>query len=183
MNTRSVSVRQAVAIAASAAVLMVATWVGSASAAVSRAASSPTDSAISSPPAVSICCPGYTSSGSGLTTSGQASVRGQGTAVRDTAIAKAVADATDQAEVAAKAAGITLGAIIDMQVSAPYFAPYPMEASAVGSGVVGKTGVGMAVPVGDPGYVSGGSAPGAPPFPTQVPVETFASVTITWSIA
>jgi hypothetical protein len=93
-----------------------------------------------------------------------------------------VADATDQAKAAATAAGVTLGAIIDMQVSAPYFA-YPMEASAVGSGTVASSGSGVEVPIGSAiGYASGGSAPGAPPIPTPYPIQTFASVTITWSI-
>lgn len=70
------------------------------------------------------CCGGGTGMVPGLTTSGQAIVDGKGQATRDTAIAEAVKDATTQANVAAEAAGIQLGAIIDMQVSAtPY---YPM---------------------------------------------------------
>jgi hypothetical protein len=81
------------------------------------------------------CCP---SSGTvpGLTTYGQAVVKERGQAARDAAIAEAVNDATDQAHAAADAAGITLGAIIDMQVSATpdYYAPLP-EANAGSTGI------------------------------------------------
>jgi hypothetical protein len=190
--SRSVTMRQTVGIAASAAVLVLAVWAGTASAAASGVGSpqavgftpgvktaATVDSAISSMPAMGICCPGSTSPG--LTASGQASVQGQGTAARDAAIAKAVADATDQAKSAAKAAGITLGAIIDMQVSAPYFA-YPMEGVAAGSGVASSGSAVEVPPSGGIGYATGGSSPGAPPIPTRIPVQTFASVTITWAI-
>ena len=190
--SRSVRMRQTLAIVASAAVLALSGWAGSASAAVSTAGSpeaaglssslnkaATVDSTISSMPAIGMCCPGSVSTG--LTASGQASVQGQGTAARDSAIAKAVADATDQAKSAAKAAGITLGAIIGMQVSAPYFA-YPMDGLATGSGVA-SSGPAMEIPAsGGIGYASAGSAPGAPPIPTRIPVQTFASVTITWAI-
>ena len=178
--SRSVTMRQAWGIAASAAVLVLAGWAGTASAAASRPESPQAGSTISSAPTISMCCPGYSSSG--LTTSGQASVRGQGTAARDAAITKAVADATDQAKTAANAAGITLGAIIDMQVSSPYFA-YPMGVSSSGSEAVASSGSGTAVPVGGAlGFPSSGSAPGAPMLPAPAQVQTFASVTITWSI-
>ncbi len=45
----------------------------------------------------------------GVTATGQAQLEGQGDEVRDAAIAQAVADARDQADAAALAAGITLG--------------------------------------------------------------------------
>jgi hypothetical protein len=99
------------------------------------------------------CC----SSAPGVTSTGQATVHGQGPAARNQAIARAVADATAQAQSAASAAHITLGAIVDMQVSAPPNV-YPV---AMGS-------------------ASGGTDPSGP---TPVPAETFASVTITWAIA
>ncbi|HET7929761.1 MAG TPA: SIMPL domain-containing protein, partial [Actinomycetota bacterium] len=62
----------------------------------------------------------------GLTVMGQATINDQGSAARDAAIAEAVADATDQARAAADAAGIQLGAVLDLQVSA-MAAVYPME--------------------------------------------------------
>jgi hypothetical protein len=99
------------------------------------------------------CCPSLP----GVTATGQASVHGQGSTARDQAIARAVADAIAQAQSAATAAHITLGAIVDMQVSAaPNVYPVPL------------------------GSTSGGSGP-TPPTPVQT--ETFASVTITWAIA
>lgn len=58
---------------------------------------------------------------------------GQDPAARNAAIATAVQDAMAQANAAADAAGIQLGAIVDMQVSAmPYY--YPMVGSTAGSG-------------------------------------------------
>lgn len=128
---------------------------------------------------VTWCCPGSTPSG--LTATGQASVHGQGTQSRDAAIAQAVTDATDQAATAAKAAGIDLGKIVELQVSAsgyPY--PYPLEAGGVGStGATAcrqsgcfQSGSGVACPA---------SAP-CPPSTAPVPVESFATVTITWAI-
>jgi hypothetical protein len=69
------------------------------------------------------CC-GTTGAVPGLTVVGQADVDGQDTAARDAAIASAVRDATDQAQTAADAAGIQLGAIVDLEVSAmPFFTP------------------------------------------------------------
>ena len=77
----------------------------------------------------------------GLTTVGQATIDGHDPAARDVAIAAAVKDATAQANAAADAAGIQLGAIIDMQVSVmPYYA-YPMMGAASGSSP-GSTGGG-----------------------------------------
>jgi hypothetical protein len=95
----------------------------------------------------------------GVTTVGQAKVGGQGTTARDAAIAKAVQDATDQAQTAAAAAGIKLGAIVELQVSAMPIA-YPMMGTAAGS------------------------SPGAPATGAlqPIPYQSFVSVTITWSI-
>jgi Protein of unknown function (DUF541) len=129
----------------------------------------PTDDALP----IAWCCPngGLT----GLTVTGQASVHGQGTSARDTAIAQAVADATDQAKAAAGAAGVSLGRILDLQVSAPPYA-YPLGMEASGS-AVSPPAEGS----------SGGSGVGCPesscpPIAMPVRVESFASVTITWSI-
>lgn len=113
------------------------------------------------------CCQSATT---GLTVAGQASLRGTGTRVRDAAIRAAVADATDQARVAAGAAGITLGRIVSMQVNASGY-PYPIPL---------ESGVGSAP-------ASGGTAcacpPGAScPCPTPVPT-TYANVVITWAIS
>jgi Protein of unknown function (DUF541) len=110
------------------------------------------------------CCGGGTGMVPGLTTSGQAVMQGQGQDARDTAIAAAVKDATAQANVAAGAAGIQLGAIIDMQISAmPYYYPVAQD---IGGGVVSS---------GTPGAES--TKPGmAPDYMGSV------SVTITWSL-
>ena len=104
------------------------------------------------------CC-GATSSVPGLTAVGQATVDGQDTAARDAAIASAVQDATDQAQTAAGAAGIQLGAIIDLEVSAmPFFTPMMGTAS--------------------------GSSPGSPGGGTMEPMryQSSVSVTITWAL-
>lgn len=104
------------------------------------------------------CC-GATSSVPGLTVVGQAVVDGQGTAARDAAIAKAVQDATDQAQAAADAAGIPLGTIIDLEVSAmPFFVP--MMGAASGS---------------SPASPSGGTV-------EPMPYQSSVSVTITWAL-
>lgn len=96
----------------------------------------------------------------GLTAYGQAVVDGQGTDARDAAIAKAVNDATDQANAAAAAAGITLGPIVDLQISAiPVL--YPMMGTAAGSS-------------------PGSAGTGAEPQP--MPYQSTVSVTITWSL-
>ena len=145
--------RRTVAVAVSAVVILAAGW-ASAAAATTAAAPKQLDlasafggarssagvaanstSMISAMPAY--CCPGYSQGGpQGLTTYGQASVKGQGTAARDAAIAKAVADATDQAKVAAAAAGLTLGKIVSLQVSSSYFGY--ADGIAVGSGTATK---------------------------------------------
>jgi hypothetical protein len=104
------------------------------------------------------CC-GTTGSVPGLTVVGQATVDGQDTAARDAAIASAVQDATDQAQTAADAAGIQLGAIVDLQVSAmPFFTP-----------MMGTTG---------------GSSPGSSGGGTTEPMQyqSSVSVTITWAL-
>jgi hypothetical protein len=101
----------------------------------------------------------------GLTTVGQATVDGQDQAARDAAIASAVQDATAQANAAAGAAGIQLGPIIDLQVSAmPYY--YPMMGAASGSGT-------------SPGSSGGGSTE---PAPAPNMYVGSVSVTITWSL-
>lgn len=95
----------------------------------------------------------------GLTVVGQATVDGQDTAARDAAIASAVQDATDQAQTAADAAGIQLGAIVDLQVSAmPFFTPM------MGAG--------------------GGTSPGSSGGGTMepMPYQSSVSVTITWAL-
>jgi Protein of unknown function (DUF541) len=134
------------------------------------------------------CC----ASGSpfGVTVTGQATVRAAGSAARASAIARAVADAAGQAKAAASAAGISLGRVINMQVSAPYY-PYPLPMGAAAgrascvTGAPGATGA-----TGAPGASgSGGAGPSAVPCSdlSQCPgypcVSTYASVTITWAIA
>jgi uncharacterized protein YggE len=104
------------------------------------------------------CC-GTSSSVPGLTTAGQATLDGQDQAARDDAIAAAVQDATAQANAAVDAAGIQLGAIIDLQVFAmPYLSPRMM------GGVVGSPGVGRE------------------PAPDSMPYVGSVSVTITWAL-
>jgi hypothetical protein len=84
---------------------------------------------------------------------------------------RAVTDATDQAATAAQAAGIDLGKIVELQVSAsgyPY--PYPLEAGGVGStGATAcrqsgcfQSGSGVACPASAP------CPPGLPSFPKLV---------------
>jgi hypothetical protein len=127
----------------------------------------PPDVAVGSGIAAPAWCCGTSGYVPGLTTVGQATVDGKDTAARDAAIAAAVDDATAQANAAADAAGITLGAIIDMQVSAmPYYYAYPMMGTA--TGVSGSS----------PG--SSGSG-GMEPAPVD-PYFGSVSVTITWSL-
>ena len=117
------------------------------------------------------CC----TSGSvpGLTVMGQATIKDQGGAARDAAIAEAVADATDQAQAAADAAGIHLGAVLDLQVSAMAVV-YPMEGtvspdSGIAVGSTGSSGAGS-----EPGATSAGATPDR--------YLGSATVTITWAI-
>lgn len=128
------------------------------------------------------CC----SAGSppGLTVTGQATVHGTGAAARAAAVAKAVTDATDQAKAAAGAAGISLGRIVNMQVSAAYY-PYPPPMGAASGGP-------SPVP-GGPGTAGGGPAasgrstaiacPADSPCPGYPYASTSATVTATWAIA
>jgi Protein of unknown function (DUF541) len=111
----------------------------------------------------------------GITVTGTADVHGRGDAARDDAIARAVADANDQAKAAADAAGITLGAVVDMQVSAPQY-PYavPMAESSSGGAAGDSSGApGVACPQ---SACSGGVMQ---PMPFVLNV----TVTITWAIA
>jgi len=102
-----------------------------------------------------LCCPN--GSIQGITATGQSEVHGSGPAARDAALARAVSDATDQAQAVADAAGITLGAPVDLQISSPPFV-YPLEGQ---SPPGGPEAVGPTVPV---------------PYPS------FVSVTITWAL-
>jgi hypothetical protein len=117
------------------------------------------------------CC--TTGSVPGLTVMGQATIKGQGSAARDAAIAEAVADATDQAQAAADAAGIHLGAVLDMQVSAMAVV-YPIE---------GTVSPNSGIAVGSTGSSSAGSEPGATGAgATPDRYLGSATVTITWAI-
>jgi hypothetical protein len=140
------------------------------------------------------CLSGYVLVGTdgrpqGVTATGQASIKGKGTQVRDQAIQQAVADARDQAQAAAQAAGVTLGSVIDIQVSAPGY-PYPvLEGNAASSGIAPPSviGSGGGAPPTTPSCpstavcVAPSPVPVAPPI--AEPLETFVSVTVTWSIA
>jgi hypothetical protein len=110
----------------------------------------------------------------GLTVMGQATIKDQGNAARDAAIAEAVADATDQAQAAADAAGIQLGAVLDMQVSAMAIV-YPME---------GTVSPDSGIAVGSTGSSGAGSEPGATGRGVVAPDRYLgsATVTITWAI-
>jgi hypothetical protein len=117
------------------------------------------------------CC--TTGSVPGLTVMGQATIKDQGGAARDAAIAEAVADATDQAQAAADAAGIHLGAVLDMQVSAMAVV-YPIE---------GTASPDSGIAVGSTGRSGAGSEPGAPGAgATPDRYLGSATVTITWAI-
>jgi len=111
----------------------------------------------------------------GITATGQATVTGSGVQARDQAIRRAVADAKDQAEAAAGAAGVKLGDVLSMQVSTPGY-PYPL-------GIRAPCGPGQfcSATVVSPVPCESGKA--CPPQPTPVPMETFASVTVTWAVA
>jgi hypothetical protein len=111
------------------------------------------------------CCP--PGSIPGITVTGEATIKDESTAARDAAIAEAVADATDQAKVAADAAGTQLGEVLDMQVSAMPVV-YPMMEAAPQSGVAVGSGR--------------SSDPGAPGPDAPVRYLGSATVTITWAI-
>jgi hypothetical protein len=145
---------------------------------MSANAGAPTTSGAAS--SVSWCC--VNGSSPGITVTGQATVHGRGTSARDDAIARAVADATDQANAAAHAAGITLGSIVDMQVSAP---PYPYAVPAAGA-IAEPGSSGSASGTSSASAASGTMCPvAAPCAPVAIalPYQVDASVTITWSIA
>jgi Protein of unknown function (DUF541) len=117
------------------------------------------------------CC--TTGAVPGLTVMGQATIKDQGSAARDSAIAEAVADATDQAQAAADAAGIHLGAVLDMQISAMAVV-YPIGGSVspnseIAVGSTGSSGAGS-----EPGATGAGAAPDR--------YLGSATVTITWTI-
>jgi hypothetical protein len=117
------------------------------------------------------CC--TTGSVPGLTVMGQATIKDQGSAARDAAIAEALADATDQAQAAADAAGIHLSAVLDMQVSAMAVV-YPIE---------GTVGPNSGIAVGSTGSSGAGSEPGATGAgATPDRYLGSATVTITWAI-
>ena len=111
------------------------------------------------------CC--ATGSLPGITVTGQATIKDESTAARDAAIAEAVADATDQAKVAADAADTQLGEVLDMQVSAMPVV-YPMMEAAPQPGVAVGSG--------------SSSDPGAPGPDAPVRYLGSATVTITWAI-
>ena len=125
---------------------------------------SPPDAVVGSGMVAPTWCCGSSGTVPGLTTYGQATMDGQGQAARDAAIAAAVKDATAQANAAADAAGIQLGAIIDMQVSAmPYIYPMAEDVGGVSTGAPGSTGM-------------------AKPAPRPDPYLGSVSVTVTWSL-
>lgn len=111
----------------------------------------------------------------GLTLTGQAVVRGAGTAARVAAITKAVADAAGQAKAVAGRAGISLGRIINVQVSASDY-PYPLPMGAAAGGTGGAPGVSGASACATP-------CPGAAQCPPYPCASTTATVTVTWVIA
>ena len=111
------------------------------------------------------CCSG--GSVPGVTATGQATVKGAGSAIRDRAIRQAVADARDQAE----AAGVSLGQILAMQISTSGY-PYPLMT---------RPGIPL------PGVGTGAAPPACLPERTcarraPVPFQTSVSISITWAI-
>jgi Protein of unknown function (DUF541) len=188
MQAPRIPVRVAVAAAVSLAVIGAGAGIGGASASSRSPQAQRAIWAPSSGVAVSAFAPSMTPvessfgwccsrSGPGLTATGQASVSGQGTNGRDQAIAQAVADATNQATAAADAAGVTLGRILDMQVSA--YMAYPCVAGEAGdTAIAGQTANGRASP---PNGTVGSYEPSVA-CPAQSGVESYATVTMTWSI-
>lgn len=108
----------------------------------------------------------------GITVTGQAVLNGSGPKVRDEAIRMAVADAREQAEVAADAAGVKLGQVLSMQVSGSGY-PYPIGMAA---DAAASTAVGVATPA------CAKDAPCPPVIVSPAPVQTFVSVTVTWAL-
>jgi|GEM_PF-3883606 hypothetical protein len=132
----------------------------------------------------------------GVTATGQASVHGTGQAVRDEAIRQAIADAREQAEVAARTAGVQLGKVTGMQIFAPGGYAIPMQAGAAsgppkaGVSVSGFSDAGSAVtgppatiPNCPPGATCATPLPAPVPSAIPYPLQTFVTVTVTWSIA
>jgi len=118
----------------------------------------------------------------GVTATGQAAVTGTGAAARASAIAKAASDAASQARAAAQGAGISLGRIINLDVSVPGY-PYPIP---LGAAARGSVPAGTGVTPGAAGAATSGvpvsdcpvtGAKCAYPF-----ASTYATVTITWAI-
>ena len=140
-----------------------------ASAAIACPAGAETGFGASAPaPAVSACGTVFPCCGpaaqSGVTATGTATVNGSGKAARDQAIRTAIADARDQATVAASAAGAHLGSVVGIQISS-----YP-----------------MAIPLGGAAGSGGVVQPSCPPdakcpLPATRP-SVSASVTVTWSL-
>ncbi len=125
------------------------------------------------------CC----SAGSplGLTAIGQAWAPGAGTAARASAITRATTDAVRQARAAAQGAGISLGRIINVDVSVPGY-PYPLPMGAAASaGIPSRTpaapGANGAAQTSGPITTCPADSPCAYPG-----ASTYATVTITWAI-
>jgi hypothetical protein len=117
----------------------------------------------------------------GLTVTGEATVRGNDATARSAAIASAVADAEAQAKAVAHAAGISLGRIINIEVSTPYY-PYPIP---LGAARAGNT-------TNPPPATGASGAPGSGAPTPECPAgsecaypaaTTYASVTVTWAIS
>jgi hypothetical protein len=129
----------------------------------------------------------------GVTVTGQATAHGAGHAARAAAIASAMTDAMGQANAVASAAGITLGRIINVQISAYYY-PYPIPMGAASGAPGSPGGSGHVTGVTGSGATSGGASPpaggGAPAIACPVTTQclpypgagTSASVTVTWAI-
>lgn len=143
---------------------------GSRAISVGSSAPSSVIPSIASP--VAWCC--TTGSVPGLTVMGQATIKDRGEAARDAAIAEAVADARDQAQAAADAAGIQLGAVLDLEISAMPIV-YPAEEIAPPDAGIAAGSAG--------GATQGASGPVT--IDPAVPADRYlgsATVTITWAI-
>lgn len=139
---------------------------------ISVGSSAPTSVMPSIASPVAWCC--TTGSVPGLTVMGQATIKDRGEAARDVAIAEAVADAMDQANAAADAAGIQLGAVLDLEISAMPIV-YPMEE-------IAPPDAGIAA--GSAGGSTGGAS-GPVTIGPGAPADQYlgsATVTITWAI-
>ena len=120
------------------------------------------------------CCSG--GNPRGLTVTGQGMAHSANASARQAAIARAVGDARSQAAVAAKAAGVSLGRVINLQVSAPYY-PYPLPMGAAGA-ATGSSAPGTAAPgANQPAVDCPVNAPCACPAAC-----VSATVTVTWAI-